>query len=181
MPRLLARARIFSAAIALLFNAGCARPPAMPVATRVEGVKNVTSDGRVYIAGAPTHDGLSEMKRLGVTTIVDVRSEPAAIADEQAAARAIGLNYINIPIKSDGMTPQQADAISREMQKHASEKVLLHCGGGNRAGAAYGAWLGKSGLCTADEAITRAEKAGLSNPKLREDLRRDLSKPPAGQ
>jgi protein tyrosine phosphatase (PTP) superfamily phosphohydrolase (DUF442 family) len=157
--------------------AGCSQHSAVPVAINVNGVKNTTSDGRVYVAGAPTDDGLREMKRLGVTTIVDVRGEADAVAHEKAIAQSLGLHYINIPMKSDALTAEQADAISREMQKHDGEKVLLHCAGGNRAGAAYGAWLGKSGRCPIDDTMIRAEKAGMSNASLKEDLRRRLTDP----
>ncbi len=140
-----------------------------PQPIEIAGVKNVVQDDRVYIAGAPTEAGLREMKSRGVTTVIDLRGEQEGAAAERAAAESLGLNYIHIPMKSDQMSPEQAKAVVDGFEKHKGEKILLHCAGGNRAGAAYGVYLGLSGKCAAEEALRAAEKAGLKNESLRKD------------
>ncbi|MBI5762018.1 MAG: tyrosine-protein phosphatase [Planctomycetes bacterium] len=145
--------------------AACHQPNPQPI--DIAGVKNVTRDGDVYIAGAPTTEGLREMKSRGVTTIIDLRGEQEGAAEERAHAKSLGLHYIHIPMKSDQMTPEQAKAVVDGFEKHKGEKILLHCAGGNRAGAAYGAYLGVSGKCTGEQALRAAEKAGLKNEHLK--------------
>lgn len=143
----------------------CHQPNPQPVG--IAGVKNVTRDGNVYIAGAPTDEGLREMKSRGVTTVIDLRGEQEGTAAERAAAESLGLHYIHIPMKSDQMTPEQAKAVVDGFEKHRGEKILLHCAGGNRAGAAYGAYLGATGRCNVEDAIRAAEKAGMKNEGLK--------------
>ncbi len=129
--------------------------------------------GDVYVAGAPTEAGLREMKARGITTVIDLRGENEGVAQERATAAALGLTYIHIPMKSDQMTSEQARAVVDGFAKHKGEKILLHCAGGNRAGAAYGVYLGATG-CTTDEAIRMAEKAGLKNEALKKATREQI-------
>lgn len=162
MSRILRAAFVGLVAVAL---AACHQPNPQPI--EIAGVKNVVQDDHIYIAGAPTESGLREMKLRGVTTIIDLRGEQEGTAAERAAAASLGLNYIHIPMKSDQLTPEQAGAVVAGFEKHKGEKILLHCAGGNRAGAAYGAYLGVSGKCSAEEALRAAEKAGMKNEGLK--------------
>lgn len=162
MSRILRVAFVGLVAVAL---AACHQPNPQPV--EIAGVKNAVQDDRVYIAGAPTEAGLREMKSRGVTTVIDLRGEQEGASQERAYAESMGLSYIHIPMKSDQMTPEQARAVVEGFEKHKGERILLHCAGGNRAGAAYGAYLGVSGKCSAEEALRAAEKAGMKNEGLK--------------
>ena len=149
----------------------CHRPSPHPI--EIQGVKNVAQAGHVYVAGAPTEAGLREMKARGVTTVIDLRGADEGVAQERAQAVALGLNYIHIPMQSDQMTSDQARAVVDGFETHKGEKILLHCAGGNRAGAAYGVYLGAQG-CKTDEAIRMAERAGLKNEALKKSTREQI-------
>ncbi|HKQ46771.1 MAG TPA: sulfur transferase domain-containing protein [Phycisphaerae bacterium] len=166
----------YTAAFMFLAVAGCAQPDGGPVTIPTTSVKNLKQDGAVFVAGAPTPEGLDEMKDRGVTTIIDLRRPEEAAYDEEAAARARGLNYIRLPMPSDQLTPQQADAFIDALRPHEHEKVLIHCAGGSRAAAMYGLYLGTEKSCPTAEALRRARQAGLKNEKLTEDLTREVDR-----
>ncbi|GMU32627.1 MAG: protein tyrosine phosphatase family protein [Planctomycetia bacterium] len=162
--------------VAIGLMAGCSQTGPERVAD-VQGVKNLSRDGDIYIAGTPTPEGLEGLKQRGVKTVIDLRQPKEGTADEEAAARALGLRYINIPMESDKLTDAQASAVLEAMEQAGGEPVLMHCSGGNRAGAAYGLYLGKTGKCPTAEAIDRARAAGMKNPKIESDMTRELKKP----
>lgn len=165
-----------AAVFLLLSLAGCEQPSGGPVAVSSTTVKNLKQDDAVFVAGAPTPEGLDEMKDRGVTTIIDLRRPEEAAYDEEAAARARGLNYIRLPMPSDQLTPQQAEAFIDALRPHDQEKVLIHCASGSRAAAMYGLYLGAEKNCATAEALRRAKQAGLKNDKLTEDLSREMDR-----
>ncbi|OWY71833.1 hypothetical protein B7486_09235 [cyanobacterium TDX16] len=160
--------------VAIGLIAGCSQAGPARVAD-VQGVKNLSRDGDIYIAGTPTPEGLEELKRRGVKTVIDLRQPKEGTAEEEAAARALGLRYINIPMESDKFTDAQASAVLEAMEQAGGEPVLMHCAGASRAGAAYGLYLGKTDKCPTAEAIERARAAGMKNPKLEADMTRELN------
>lgn len=139
--------------------------------TDISGVKNLSRDGDIYISGTPTPQGLDELRHRGIKTVIDLRQPKEGTAEEAAAAEALGLRYINIPMEGDKMTDAQASEVLKAMEHAGDQPVLMHCAGASRAGAAYGLYLGKSGKCPTEKAIDRAKSAGLKNPKLEEDLK----------
>ncbi len=170
--------RIQSAAILLFFAAlqGCSQTSGGPVALQTTDVKNLKQDGRYYIAGAPTLQGLDDVKSMGVTTIIDLRRPEEDPLNEPVAARTKGFNYIRLPMSGDQLSPDVADRFIDAMHSHENEKVLIHCAGGNRAAALYGLYLGASGACPTEEAMERAKKAGLKSQKLSDQVRQELKK-----
>lgn len=154
---------------------GCGQPAAGPIkVNEVSGVKNLSQDGRLYVAGAPSNDGLEGLQDRGVKTVIDLRgSDEVSPADAQAA-RDRGMTYVHIPMKSDELTEEQIEEFLRAMREGEDDPVLIHCAGGNRAGAMYGLYLGKSGQCSAEEALRRARAAGLKNAKLEGDVVRAM-------
>lgn len=135
---------------------------------------NLRTDGHIYISGAPSNAGLDEMKTRGVKTVVDVRMPEQVAPDYAESVRSRGMEYILIPMKSDTMTREQADEVVKTMMAHDEAPVLLQCGSGNRAGAAYGVYRGLAEKCTVQQAIDNARKAGMKNEKLEADMKKYL-------
>lgn len=153
------------------FSAGCAQPkPQEPAAD----VKNLVHQDRYYIAGTPTEAGLRRMAREGVKTVIDLRREDEPLGDEGKYAEALGMKYFRVPMQSDRLTPDQANAFLEAMELAGNQPVLIHCASGNRAGAMYGLYLGARGVCSAEEAVRRACEAGLKNEQLGSDVRQYL-------
>lgn len=171
-----ARTRVIStlmiaAAFGLPLSTGCAQPkPQEPAAD----VKNLVHQDRYYIAGTPTEAGLRRMAREGVKTVIDLRRDDEPLADENKLAESLGMKYFRVPMQSDRMTPDQANAFLEAMELAGNEPVMIHCAGGSRAGAMFGLFLGARGACSAEEAVRRAREAGLKNEQLGSDVRNYL-------
>lgn len=157
---------------------GCESTPPTPEAIEIAGVRNLAQAGDVYIAGRPDADGLAALKARGVATVIDLRQAGEVSQSDLDAAEQAGLVRVHLPMTSSGITDEQAKTFLEVMKKHAGRPVLIHCGGGNRAGAMYGLYLGATGKCTPEEALTRARLAGMRSEALASDLERLLSTTP---
>lgn len=131
--------------------------------------------------GQPTADDLARLKERGVSLVVNLRrpGEETHHADpdvarrfnfaEEAAATALGLDYVNIPISSkDGLTRENAELLASVLAANDG-KVLLHCGSGNRVGAMLALKAFYVDGTDAESAVAAGLQAGLTRlePKVR--------------
>jgi uncharacterized protein (TIGR01244 family) len=100
-----------------------------------------------FIAGQPTQDALREMKKRGVTTVINLRmpQEMERIGfNEAKLIDELGMKYVHIPMRGgDGeqaYSPQTLRKFSDAM-KAADGKVLLHCTVAWRASHIWAAYL----------------------------------------
>src|SRR5258708_39798740 len=103
-------------AVCLLFTAPCpanpqivANAPAQPATARASfgapaeklklaGVSNAGKVSEMLLRGAqPAAQGLAELTKLGVTTIVDLRGNSGPVARERAQAESLGTGACYIP------------------------------------------------------------------------------------
>lgn len=100
-----------------------------------------------FIAGQPTPDALREMKKLGVTTVINLRmpQEMARIGfDEPKLLEELGLKYVYIPMRGgDGENSYSPQTLRKfaDAMKAADGKVLLHCTIAWRASHIWAAYL----------------------------------------
>jgi hypothetical protein len=83
--------------------AACADGSAPSVIAQKIAITGVRNAGRVsehLYRGAQSHlKDLSELKRLGITTIIDLRAESSATAElERIGAELLGMHFLRIPI-----------------------------------------------------------------------------------
>jgi protein tyrosine/serine phosphatase len=104
--------------------------------------------------GEPSDQGLKNLKALGVDVIVDLRAPTGKAQAEKAQAKALGMQYINLPMSSRPPTEQQVNtflkAVDEKSQlqrvpKDTGEKyphsVFVHCAhGSDRTGCMVGIW-----------------------------------------
>jgi protein tyrosine phosphatase (PTP) superfamily phosphohydrolase (DUF442 family) len=90
---------------------------------------------RLY-SGSEPHgsESFARLKELGVTTIVSVDGA----APDVEAARAFGINYVHIPIGYDGISKEEAAAMTRVM-RDVEGPVYIHCHHGKHRGPAAAA------------------------------------------
>jgi tyrosine-protein phosphatase SIW14 len=112
-------------------------PAAPPVMRSAYGEKlrlpGVPNGGRVndslYRGAQPHTAGLQELKKLGVTTIVDLRGENRAQRDsERQQAESLGMRFVSIPVS--GWAPPSNDQIAQFLalfRDNPKEKVFVHC------------------------------------------------------
>jgi protein tyrosine phosphatase (PTP) superfamily phosphohydrolase (DUF442 family) len=132
---------------------------AVPAA--VPGVDNLEAvDGRVWRGAAPHGEALDALADAGVSTIVDLRAEPYATADD-SRARELGLDVVHLPVR-DGQPPS-AEQIETFLDavEGSDGVVFVHCGAGvGRTGSMASAYLVASDQASPAQAIRRALSVG---------------------
>jgi len=95
----------------------------------------------IYRGAAPTQDGLTDLRAMGVKTIIDLRISPKLVKVEKAEAKQLGFNWINLPMGSDPPTSKQVATFIQTLQLAPSQPVFVHCQhGADRTGCMIGIW-----------------------------------------
>ncbi len=113
-------------------------PPAAPAVAQptfgeklhLKGIRNAGKISDVLYRGAqPKEVGLSELKILGITTIVDLRGEDREkIAWERNLAESLGMRFVHIPVS--GWSPPTDEQVVQFLSLFRSErgqKIFVHC------------------------------------------------------
>lgn len=93
--------------------------------------------GDMWIAGQPTMDGLRWAMENGVTLVINLRTpqeRESLTFDGEAAAPALGMRYVSIPVASSGAITAADLAEARAAMDAVGGGVLIHCRSGVRAG-----------------------------------------------
>jgi len=141
----------------------------LPEKLEVEGFQAVlASAGDVYVGGQPSREALDWLKSEGVTTVVNLRTQPEmdnrdrVPYDEAAALDSLGLEYVHIPLGGeDGSYTPEALARFAEAVDVSEGKVLLHCTVGWRASHMWVAYLVRHRGMELNEAIAHGEAINL--------------------
>jgi uncharacterized protein (TIGR01244 family) len=91
---------------------------------------------RVSVGEQPRQSDLEELKKDGVTTVVNLRlaeeDSPLSPAEERAVAEKLGLQYHHLPISLDKLDIDQVKLL-RKILRNSQGPVFVHCGMGQRA------------------------------------------------
>lgn len=124
------------AAISLLALASLASPSVPQAQTEGISIKNFGKvDEHYYRGSQPDREQVSELKRLGVKTVIDLRKDN--VKDESAWVKGAGMQYFNIPLKASvPPTEEQTEYFLGLVNNPANWPVYIHCKGGrHRTGA----------------------------------------------
>lgn len=169
-----------SAAAAFLHAAcvpACAQTPAATAtapassAATIEAqrisVSGVYNAGKVtdslYRGAQPAKKGFVELKKLGVTTVVNLRTGWQGSTAERKQVETLGLRYVNIPV--GGWSPpsnaQVAEFLS--LSKNADgQKIFVHCHyGDDRTGVMIATYRIAVEHWTADQAVQEMRSFGF--------------------
>lgn len=164
-----------------LFAMNAAAEDFTPRTLEHTGFANVLAEsGKILIAGQPDENGLARAKAEGVTRIVNLRT-PAEMSardapDEAAASKALGLDYVQIPLGGEDapFTPAAVEQFAEAVES-ADGKVLLHCRSGRRASYLWAAWLVKYKGVPVHEAVDLARQVNFGTLPLEELLGKKLT------
>jgi len=96
---------------------------------KLPGVPNAGKINDSLFRGAqPRSEGIAELKKLGITTVVDLRGEdPDKIKWEQQQAESAGMRFVNIPVS--GGSPPTNDQVAQFLSlfKNHNDKIFVHC------------------------------------------------------
>jgi uncharacterized protein (TIGR01244 family) len=126
------------------------------------GIKNyyrVRPD--VATAGQPSDEALADIKKAEFKTVINLRTVEEGSLEEKPKVEALGLEYHNIPIGSDGISKEQVELFEKILGDSAKRPVFIHCASSGRVGAMWfihqvlGEGKGEA------SALEEAKKAGL--------------------
>jgi uncharacterized protein (TIGR01244 family) len=137
----------------------------------VEGITNFAQvETTVACAGAVTPESVAGIKKMGFTSIINLRLENEKGADidaEAAAAKAAGINFVHLPFNGSMPDPGVADRFLKIIVEPGYQPAFIHCASGNRAAAM---WLIKRVLIDKwdnDRALEEAAQLGLTSSGLK--------------
>jgi len=115
-----------------------ASPPVMHSANGqkldIPGLPNAGKiNDHLYRGAQPREQGLDELKKLGITTVVDLRGEdPQKIDWERKELESLGIRFVNIPVS--GWSPPTNEQVAQFLalfRDNPEQKVFVHCRFGN--------------------------------------------------
>jgi tyrosine-protein phosphatase SIW14 len=96
----------------------------------VDGIPNTGKiNDHLYRGAQPNFSAFAELKKMGVTTVVNLRLEhDADIATERRQAESFGLRFVHIPVGGFS-APSNAQIIQflSIFRDHPTETVFVHC------------------------------------------------------
>lgn len=104
--------------------------PAIAKKLSIPGIRNAGKVSDSLFRGAqPQIDSVDELKKLGVTTIVDLRSEsPYLLERERAEAESLGIRFVSIPVQGFATpTSEQLAEYFVLIRQAPPQKVFVHC------------------------------------------------------
>ena len=139
-----------------------------------ETVPGVTNFARVETtiacAGATTPAAVAGIKKMGYSSIINLRqaSEPGAdIEGEAAAAKAASINYVHLPFNAASPDPAVVDAFLKAVTAPANQPAFVHCASANRAAAMWMIKRIQLDKWAADRAASEAAALGLTSSALK--------------
>lgn len=131
--------------------------PAFGQKLHITGIRNGGKISAVLYRGAqPSEQGLSELKKLGITTIVDLRGEDAEkIRWERRTAESLGMRFVNIPVSGwSPPTNEQVVQFFSLLRGDSTQRIFVHCRfGDDRTGVFVATYRMAFEKWTADQAM----------------------------
>jgi len=97
---------------------------------RIAGVPNSGKiNDHLYRGAQPRDPGLLELKKIGITTIVDLRGEDSEKSSwEEKRTESLGIRFVHIPV--NGWSPPTNEQVAQFLslfRDNPQEKVFVHC------------------------------------------------------
>jgi uncharacterized protein (TIGR01244 family) len=148
----------------------------------VGSTPNVTVfDDKVYFGGQPKAGDVKKFSDLGVTTVINLRTEAEMKAlgfDEKAAVEEAGMTYVHLPMGREEPTDEFIAKALKSLGASKDGKVLLHCGSSNRVGYVWSLFAAKERGLSEDDAIAEGKAAGMRAPQLEEWAKKHIEETP---
>jgi protein tyrosine/serine phosphatase len=131
--------------------------PAFGQKLQIAGLPNAGKITDVLYRGSqPKGKGFEQLKKLGITTIVDLRRQhQGAVKTERKRVEALGMHFLYIP--ASGWSPPKDDELVQFfslLQQHPEEKLYVHCWlGDDRTGVFLAAYRIAFAHWTAERAL----------------------------
>lgn len=139
----------------------------------------VVAERRLYRSGelAPAHVGRLQAQH-GIRTVLSLcdPNAPESVAERQAA-EALGLTWLNIPLRGNGSsTPADRERIRDILADESLAPLLVHCAAGtNRTGLAVGMYRLHHDAWSLDKVMDEMKRFDFEDEAHHENLRQALA------
>jgi uncharacterized protein (TIGR01244 family) len=137
---MLQRVALFVMALALFCTTAYAQASNVTKET-IPGITNFARlETTVACGGATKAEAVPAIKKMGFASIINVRetNEPGADIDQEAAAaKAVGLNFVNVPFNIASPAPDLIDRFIAAVTKTENTPAYIHCAAGGRAASLW--------------------------------------------
>jgi uncharacterized protein (TIGR01244 family) len=114
------------------------------------------------IAGQLTPEQLQQLAQEGFKSVLNLRSpdEEGVLINEQQQVEALGLYYINVPVKVEAINDEVAAQVLKKLDE-LSKPILVHCNNAMRAAAMALMHIATQQGVSLSQAFNQAEQLGL--------------------
>jgi uncharacterized protein (TIGR01244 family) len=126
----------------------------------METIRKINDE--LTIAGQVTLEQLQQVAQEGFKSVLNLRSpdEEGFLSNEQQQAEALGLYYLNIPVKVEAINDEIAAQVLSQTNE-LPKPALVHCDSAVRAAAIVLMHLATRQGATLRQAFKQAEQLGL--------------------
>jgi tyrosine-protein phosphatase SIW14 len=156
------RLRFLFLILALLAQPGCsASERGVPAQYAILNFGKINDS--LYRGAQPDAAGITNLQRLGIKTIIDLRMPAEVTKDEATLARANGITWTNVPLRGVGRpTDEQVKKVLALIEAGPSP-VFVHCvHGADRTGTIIACYRIQQDKWTSDTALRDAKLHGIS-------------------
>ena len=133
-------------------------------------------DANTIVCGALDDEKVAALAQAGVEIVINLQPDDELGFDEAAAVVRAGMHYEHLPINGAAELKQlKILAFDNILRQHHSKKIAMHCGSGNRVGAAIALRAGWLRGRKMDTAMERGRSHGLT--KLEQEVHNRLLVP----
>lgn len=164
----------FTTIAALLFAGASFAVPAIAQQVTHESIPGISNFARlettIACAGVTKAEAVPDIKKLGFNSIINLResSEVGAEVDkEEAAAKAVGLNFVHLPFNIANPDPKLVDNFIAAVTAPANQPAFVHCAAGGRAASLWMIKRVQVDGWAEPKALDEAVALGLANDRLK--------------
>lgn len=133
-------------------------------------------DANTVVCGALDEKKVAALAKAGIDVVINLQPDEELSFDEAAAVERAGMGYEHLPISSAADLKQlKILAFDNILRQHHGKKIAVHCGSGNRVGAAIALRAGWLRGRKMDTAMERGRSHGLT--KLEDEVFKRLLVP----
>lgn len=133
-------------------------------------------DANTIVCGALDDEKVVALAKSGVELVINLQPDDELSFDEAAAVERAGMSYEHLPINGAAELKQlKILAFDNILRQYHGKKIAMHCGSGNRVGAAIALRAGWLRGRKMDTAMERGRSHGLT--KLEQEVHNRLLVP----
>ncbi|AOY42517.1 sulfur transferase domain-containing protein [Psychrobacter sp. PSP] len=133
-------------------------------------------DANTIVCGALNEEKVAALAKAGVELVINLQSEDELSFNESAAVERAGMSYEHLPINgAEELKQLKILAFDNILRQYHGKKMAIHCGSGNRVGAAIALRAGWLRGRKMDTAMERGRSHGLT--KLEQEVHNRLLVP----